>query len=292
MSERSHTYRTRAVILRRRNYADADRILTVYTPAFGKRYYIAKGARKTASRKAGHLELFNHANLLVAQARTWDIITESVTVESYMRLRADLDCISQAAYICELVDAFGGEDDENRPLWDLLLFSLREIDAQAQNGALLLRWFELRLLALMGFQLQLFGCLHCGEGLQAVKNYLHLQAGGVYCPGCGQTLKGAEPIAPHVLKILRHLTRVEWPQVRNVKLRQTTAQAVEDVLQRYLVTVLERRLKSAGFIRRLRLAPLGGNASQQSGGPFPAGFDVDEQPHSPGPDGQSADETD
>ena len=286
MAERSHAYRTRAVILRRRNYADADRILTVYTPSFGKRFLIAKGARKTASRKAGHLELFNHANLLVAQARTWDIITESVTVESFLGLRADLDGISQAAYICELVDAFGGEDDENRPLWDLLLFSLRELDANAGDGALLLRWFELKLLALMGFQLQLFDCLGCGEDLRAVKNFLHLQAGGVYCPGCGQTLKGAEPIAPQVLKILRHLTRVEWPEVRRVRLRPATAQAVEEVLHRYLVFVLERRLKSADFIRSLRLAPQVSAAPPANGGPTPAGHDVDQHLPSPGTGGQ------
>lgn len=286
MSERSHSYRTRAVILRRRNYGDADRILTVYTPSYGKRFFIAKGARRTASRKAGHLELFNHANLLVAQARTWDIITESVTVESYLGLRADLDTISQAAYICELVDAFGGEDDENRPLWELLLFSLRELDAKTEDGALLLRWFELKLLTLMGFQLQLFGCLGCDEGLLAVKNYLHLQAGGVYCPGCGQTLNGAEPIAPQVLKILRHLTRVEWPKVRHLRLRQTTARAVEDVLQRYLVIVLERRLKSADFIRRLRLAPAVGATAPENGGQASAGHDGDEQLLSPGEGGK------
>ena len=286
MAERSRAYRTRAVILRRRNYGDADRILTVYTPSFGKRFLIAKGARKTASRKAGHLELFNHASLLVAQARTWDIITESVTVESYRCLRADLDSISQAAYICELVDAFGGEDDENRPLWDLLLFSLRELDANTEDVALLLRWFELKLLALMGFQLQLFDCLGCGEGLRAVRNFLHLQAGGVYCPGCGQTLKNAEPIAPQVLKILRHLTRVEWPEVRHVRLRQATAQAVEEVLHRYLVFVLERRLKSADFIRILRLAPQVSAAPPANGGPTAAGHDVDEQLHSPGAGGQ------
>ncbi len=285
MSERSHSYRTRAVILRRRNYGDADRILTVYTPSFGKRFFIAKGARKTASRKAGHLELFNHANLLLAQARTWDIITESVTVESYLGLRADLDSISQAAYICELVDAFSGEDDENRPLWELLLLSLRELNAKREGGTLLLRWFELKLLVLMGFQLQLFGCLGCGEELRAVKNYLHFHAGGVYCPVCGQTLKGAEPIAPQVLKILRHLTRVEWPEVRNLQLRQATARSVEDVLQRYLVTVLERRLKSVDFLRRLRLAPVPSAAPAENAAPAPVGQDVDEHPHSPGTGG-------
>ena len=255
MPERSHTYRTRAVILRRRNYSDADRIVTVFTPDLGKRFLIAKGARKTTSRKAGHLELFNHANLLVAQARTWDIITECVTVESFLCLRADLDSIGRAAYICELVDAFTAEDDESHLLWELLLLCLRELNAGTDGGDLLLRWFELSLLSLMGFQPQLFDCLGCGDELLPDKNYLHLQAGGVYCPDCGLALQSTEPIAPDVLKILRHLTRTHWPELRSLQLRQSTARAVENILHRYLVNVLERRLKSADFLHRLRLAP-------------------------------------
>jgi DNA repair protein RecO (recombination protein O) len=269
MADRSHTYRTRAVILRRRNQGDADRILTVFTPALGKRMLIAKGVRKTSSRQAGHLELFSHASLLVAKARTWDIITESVTVESFLGLRTDLDGISRAAYLCELVDAFSAEDDENQPLWELFLLSLRELNDQSNGGKgdLLLRWFELHLLSLMGFQPQFFQCLGCENDLQSVTNYLHLHAGGVYCPGCGQALPDAEPIMPDVLKVLRHLSRTPWPEIRGLQLRQSTQRALESILHRYLVYVLERRLKSADFLNRLRLLPAAGTEAADMAAP-------------------------
>ena len=259
MVERSHSYRTRAVILRRRNYSDADRILTVFTPSLGKRVLIAKGSRKTTSRKAGHLELFNHVSLLVAQARTWDIITESVTVESFLQLRSDLDAISRAAYICELVDAFTAEDDEYEAVWELLLLCMRSLDGDPGSEAeadLLLRWFELQLLRLMGFQPELFVCLGCGEGLQPVANFLHLNAGGVFCPQCGRTMQGAELVDVSTLKILRHIARNQWEALHGLQLSLTSAMAVESVLQRYLATVLERRLKSTDFIHRLRQFPL------------------------------------
>ena len=260
MPERSHTYRTRAVILRRRSYSDADRILTVFTPRLGKRVLIAKGSRKTTSRKAGHLELFNHANLLVAQARTWDIITESVTVESFQQLRGDLDAISRAAYICELVDSFTAEDDEYEPVWELLLLCLRELDfgpLEAPGADLLLRWFELQLLRQMGFQPELFACLGCGDDVRPVENFLHLHAGGVFCPDCGRTTQDAEPINASTLKVLRHLSRTHWDALRGLRIGHSTTRAVESVLQRYLVTILERRLKSTDFIHRLRQVPAG-----------------------------------
>ena len=268
MAERSHSYRTRAVILRRRNYGDADRILTVFTPRFGKRILIAKGSRKTTSRKAGHLELFNHVNLLVAQARTWDIITESVTVESFLQLRGDLGAISRAAYVCELVDAFTAEDDDYEPVWELLLLGLRNLDSCPDLEAetdLLLRWFELQLLRLMGFQPELFACLGCGEDLQPLDNFLHLNAGGVFCPECGRTMQGAELVNVSTLRVLRHLARNQWEALRGLRIGPATIQAVESVLQRYLVVILERRLKSTDFIHRLRQVPAGREGSEEPG---------------------------
>lgn len=254
MTDRSRTYRTQAVILRRRDYSDADRILTVYTPRLGKVDLIAKGIRKTTSRKAGHLELFSHASLLVAQARTWDIITEVTTMESFLHLRGDLDCIGWAGYVCELVDAFGSAEDENQQLWEMLLFALRVLDSGEEQIDLFLRWFELHLLSLVGFQPELFHCLACGDELQAVTNYLGLAAGGVFCPRCGEAAGGTEPIEADLLKVLRHIQRSNWTEVRAVQLRPQTIQSVERILYRYLVLVLERQLRSVDFVRRLRSA--------------------------------------
>ncbi len=253
MNNRQRLYRTHALILRRRDYSDADRILTVFTPGLGKLELIAKGVRKTTSRKAGHLELFTHASLLVAQARTWDIITEAVTVESFRHLREDLDHIGRAGYICELLDAFTEAEDENQPLWDLALLALRVLnEASDYDPQLLLRWFELHLLSLTGFQPELFHCLGCGEALEPVTNFLSLQEGGVYCPRCGQSRVDCEAVPPDVLKILRHLQRQPWADIQRLKVRPSLLRQVENILYRYLLTVLERQLRSVEFLRRLQ----------------------------------------
>ncbi|MEZ4834922.1 MAG: DNA repair protein RecO [Caldilineaceae bacterium] len=251
MAERSRVNRMQGVVLRRRDQGEADRVLTVFTPDQGKRDLIAKGIRKTTSRKAGHLELFTHVSMLVAQARTWDIVTEATAVESFRHLREDLDSISRAAYVAELVDVFGEASDDSRNLWDLLLLALRELDEAEADPSLLLRWFELHLLSLAGFQPELFNCLGCGKPLEPVDNFLSLHAGGIYCPTCAENLSGVELISADVLKVLRHLQRSNWGAVRNLQVRSSNLQAAESILYRYLVTVLERQLKSADFVRRL-----------------------------------------
>jgi DNA repair protein RecO (recombination protein O) len=257
MSTRERLYRTRAVVLSRRDYSDADRILTIFTPDLGKRELIAKGVRKTTSRKAGHLEPLTHTSLLVAQARTWDIITEAVTVESFRHLRDHLDAIGYASYACELVNSFTQADDESQPLWELLLFVLRTLDeysgGQTQfEPRLLLRWFDLQLLSLAGFQPQFFHCLGCGKPLQPEINYLKLSEGGVFCPRCGELQNDVEALEADLLKVLRYLQSQPWPEVAKLHVRSHILQGVENILYRYLLTLLEHHLKSTDFLRRLR----------------------------------------
>lgn len=257
MPDRQRIYRTHAVVLRRRDHQDADRILVVFTPGLGKLELVAKGVRKTTSRKSGHLELFTHSTLMVAQARTWDIITEAQTVESFRYLRNDLDAIGRGSYVCELVDAFSESDNENQPLWELLLLTLRELDQGAQanqggDGQVLLPWFNLHLLTLSGFQPQLFTCLACDREITPVVNYLSLSEGGVFCPECGQSQTALEAIDPDVLKILRHLQRSAWSEVRQLSVRPQVLRRVENILHRYILTVLERHLRSTEFLRRLQ----------------------------------------
>jgi DNA repair protein RecO (recombination protein O) len=254
MSNRQRVYRTHAVVLRRRDFRDADRILTLFTPNYGKLEVIAKGVRKTTSRKAGHLELFSHSALMVAQARTWDIVTEVVGIESFPSIRTDLDKISHAAYIGELIDCFSESDDENQPLWELLILTLQELDALAvpETHYLLQHWFELHLLSLVGFQPELFQCLNCGEELQPVTNFISLVDGGVLCPNCGRGQRNLETIDADVLKVLRFIQSRHWSAVRQVNVRPHILRQVGNLLYRYLLTVLERQLKSVDFMRRLQ----------------------------------------
>ena len=269
MPDRSRVRSSHVLVLRRKDVADADRVLTVLTPGEGKLELLAKGVRKTTSRKSGHLEPYTHAHVMVAQARTWDIITEATTVEAFRHLRDNLDAIGCAAYLCELLDCFSEDGDENRLLWDLALFALRTLDDEAQAANLaaqiagagdaggelppsnLLRWFDLQLLSVAGFQPQLFNCLGCDADLEPVLNFFSLAEGGVFCPRCGPLRNDVEPIDPDTLKVLRYLQSQPWQTVQRLQLRPSLARTADTLRLRYLCHVLERHVRSAHFLRRL-----------------------------------------
>ena len=248
---RERLYRTEAIILKRSDFGEADRLLTFFTPYRGKLRAIAKGARKPQSRKSGHLELFSHTRLLLAQGRNLDIVTQAETVEPFLPLREDLLRTSYAYYAAELVDSFTGDEDENRPLFDLLLAAFHWF-SHARDMALIARFFELRLLALLGYQPQLFQCVNCQTQIEPVINFFHPGEGGVLCPRCGEGRSETSPLSLNALKVLRFLQTHDYDTVRMLRIRSSLHVELESVMLRYLTYILERNLKSVDFLHRLR----------------------------------------
>jgi DNA repair protein RecO (recombination protein O) len=238
-------------VLRRTDFGEADRLLTVFTPDRGKLKVIAKGARKPTSRKSGHVELFSHSQFLVAVGRNLDIVTQAETLEPYLPLREDLLRTTYAYYVAELADAFTAERDENRPLFALLKDVLGWL-CTAEDLRLAARHYELHLLGLAGYQPQLFVCGGCRRQLQPESNYLSAEEGSVFCPGCGHGRAGTSELSVSALKVLRFLQTREWDTCRLLRLSSASHAEVERVMNHYITYHLERKLKSVDFIHRLR----------------------------------------
>jgi len=253
---RERLYRTEAIILRHADLGEADRLLTIFTPGRGKLRVVAKGARKPISRKSGHVELFMRTTLLIARARDLDIVSQAETLEAYRPLRDDLVRSTYAHYVVELLDRFTAEEEENAALYDLLADTLARL-CETENPMLAVRFYELRLLMLAGYQPRLFDCVRCGRVLHEVESEappygFDCGLGGVLCTECAQS-RDALPLTLAALKVMRHALRVEWPAFAALKLRPLVARQVEQTIQRYISYILERNLKSVEFLRTLCL---------------------------------------
>jgi DNA repair protein RecO (recombination protein O) len=248
---RQRLYRTEAIVLKRRDYGEADRVLTVFTPDHGKLVLLGKGVRKTLSRKAGHVELFSHATFLVAKGRTWDLVTQAETIEPNLGLRDDLLRTSYAFYVAELLDGFTEERDSHPPLFRLLQQTLARLTGQADPRTVA-RFYELRLLALAGFQPQLFHCVECQEPLEPLTNYFSAADGGVLCPRHGEGRVGSERLALPLFKTLRFMQTREWETVARLNLSDGVQAELGRLLQSYIVYQLERNLRSVAFLHSLQ----------------------------------------
>ncbi len=277
-------YDTEGVVLRRTDFGEADRILTIFTPAHGKVRAIAKGVRRTTSRLAGHLELFTRTQLLLATGRDLDIVTQAEARERLDALSRDVARASAAWYATELVDRFLADADPHPRLYALYVATLRRLaaDAQTQMDAhatalaardaqsqlspalppsptptpaqsqasswLALRYFELRLLDELGYRPNLHQCANCDAPLRPEENGYSADLGGALCPACLH-LAGRR-ISLNALKILRLLQTNEWAALPHVRIEAPLQGEIEAILQTTIRYHLDRDLRSLAFLHQ------------------------------------------
>lgn len=243
--------RVDAVVLRHSDYGEADRLLTVFTRQMGKLRVIAKGARKIASRKAGHIEPFTHVRLQLAKGKDMFLVTQADTVDAYLPLRDDLTLTGQAAYVLELLDRFSYEEQTESPsTFKLLTETLARLAAQADVWVVI-RYYEMRLLDHVGFRPQLFECANCGRAIQPEDQYFSFTAGGVICPRCGQGLPNLRAISVETLKYLRHFQRSSYAEALRARPGLDVQKEAESLMQGYFTYLLERELNTPGFLKKI-----------------------------------------
>lgn len=248
------TYRAEGIVLRGYDLGEADRILTILTRDHGKVRAVAKGVRKTMSRKGGHLEPFCRCSLLLAQGRDLDIVAQVETLDAFARLRADLDTLLPAYYLAELVDAFTEESTEQRALYEAFYAALVALEHGA-DAAAVSRWFEMFVLTVSGLAPAWSACAGCGKPIEPDIAYAFShERGGLLCPACRARDRLARPVAPQTVKLLRLLAREPLARIVRVRLPYDALVEVEGLLGGAIHAAAERELRSPLVLERLRTA--------------------------------------
>lgn len=122
------TYKTAGIIIKRRNYSETDKLITLLTSDSGKVILRAKGIRNINSRRVSHLDLLRYTKINVYKGRTYDLITEVETIETFQNLRSNLDFIAHTYEIIEIIDRLCPENEKHYNIFKLLLGFLINID--------------------------------------------------------------------------------------------------------------------------------------------------------------------
>lgn len=144
------SFNDEGIILARKNYSEADRILIVFSKNHGRISLLAKGVRKVSSRKRGHLEIFNHIKFQAVYGRGLDLITEAEIIENFAEVRKSLKKVSLAYYFMEVVGRTTHEDEPHQELFNLILNYLHRLKSEIKLKDLRLR-FIVDILVSLGF---------------------------------------------------------------------------------------------------------------------------------------------
>ena len=251
----SYQYNGEALILKSRRHGEADLILTLLTADLGKFDVLARGARKAKSRKSGHVEPFVLASFSLRRSKWLPEVVEAQIQDAFPLCRASLEKVTQASYICELIDSLNQPSDPgelSQDLFDLLHFVLHTMNQGESRSSLLLRWFELQVLTLTGFQVELQYCTECKQEAEPRACYFNLMHGGILCPDCGPSIERAERISLPEFKALRFLQRSDWGTASQYEFPEHVLKECGTLLSRFISSILERQLRTERFRRQLR----------------------------------------
>jgi DNA repair protein RecO (recombination protein O) len=255
------SYQTHGVILKQTKLGEFDKIVTIYTLEHGKVKAVAKGACRPSSKLGGNVEPLTHSLLFLAKGRNLDILTQSQTINGFLALKSDLWRMACGLYIVELIDSFTVEGSETRPLFDLLLDTLNQLEKPDSSEAVL-RYFELHLLHHLGYRPQLHRCITCDSPLKPEINFLSPAKGGLMCPDCnsqennsyeqteevsarpeqteGVSSEASLRVSVAALKVLRLWQSCDYATAMRVRVGPELALELERALRDYIRYILQR----------------------------------------------------
>lgn len=137
-------------VLKRVNFSESDRYITIFSKYHGKIEVVARGVRKITSRRASHVEMLNLIEFQSVKGHKNYILTEAVLINPYSSLKQDLKCIEKVFLLCELINLLCPPHEVHSEVFMLLENLLRKIEIQQLENVNFVA-FQQKLLMLLGF---------------------------------------------------------------------------------------------------------------------------------------------
>jgi DNA repair protein RecO (recombination protein O) len=245
-------YSAEAVVLRKVDYGEADRILTLFTRERGKLPAIAKAVRRAKSRMSGQLDVFSHGQMQLAEGRRMDVVTQFQRITRSDGLAADLPRGAAAAVVVEVADKVLEERHPQPELFEVVIGAIDHLSDPSVSARLELCDFLMRVLGELGYTPALIDCARCGKPIGEFGLGFSPIAGGAICAACNASELPSPSISARSVKVLRVCAAGDRDLFFRLRLDEDDLAALEGALEAQLEHHLDRQLKSIDFARRVR----------------------------------------
>lgn len=191
-------YRTKGIVLSKRDSGEADQIFSLYTQDFGKIEVVGRAIRKITSKLRAGIDVFYFIEVEFIQGKNRKILTDAIVIDKFLKLRKNpealapleteflmgLACVGQIAKVVGCLIPTEKKDEE---VWQLLLLAFQKLNnyqLSTINYQLLSHYFLWNFFHLLGYSPELYVCPICSNKLLPETSFLSPQHGGVVCWQC------------------------------------------------------------------------------------------------------------
>lgn len=244
-----------AIVLRAIEHGDDDKIITFFTLKRGKISLIAKGAKKSIKRFAGILELFSVLNLdwAYGRGRGLPILQEASIAHAFERIRTNIAKTAYASYWCELVYRWMEQGQKQPPVYELLEYTLDELNAGDLSEETLHITFQLRFMVINGFRPGFEHCSICRTPFEEFGSNsvaFDVRRGGVICPKCHPQKPGRLHLSKGTIKLLRWVLNAPLEKLHRIRFSRQATQESLAMLEAFVSYHLGKETKSLKFLKQ------------------------------------------
>jgi DNA repair protein RecO (recombination protein O) len=246
------TYVDEGIVLRRVDYGETDRVLTVLTRDHGKLGVLARGVRRAGSRLAAHTDLFARSTMQLARGRgELEVLTEARRLGPVTTL-GDARRSACAALCAELADhALEPGHPLEEGLFDLVGDALAACAEPTRDPRAAVIWFARRMIDRLGYGPELYACAGCRRPLEERPARFSAAGGGLLCPACAAADPAGVDCPVIAIKVLRVAAAGDDGLYRRLRLDPEVLAVLEAVVEQELARHVDRRLRSLEVLRGL-----------------------------------------
>lgn len=204
------TLHTPALVIRRADYSDYDRMVTLFSPEYGRIDAIARGCRRPKSPLVNAVEPFTSGEFQLYAHKDRFTLEQCQISESFFDLRSDYDRLCHGVYWLKLLDMTLLPDVPAPELFMITLRALAHLNYGELPPEMVTMAYEMHFMALNGYAPQMNACVRCGQPLDGDARF-DPGLGGAVCLHCPST---AMAISNGARRIMMKLPRTRFDQFR------------------------------------------------------------------------------
>jgi len=221
-------YRTKALILGKRDFREADRFFTFFTKEFGRIEAMAKAERKIKSKLRGGLELFYLSEIEFIQGRNWKTLVDASLVNDFRGIHNNLSSLKAAYGVAEVFDSLVKGQEKDLEIWEVLEETLQKL-SEEKSPFLVFQYFFWNFIGILGYWPQLYQCAGCNSELSEGKLYFSPARGGLVCESCIDNTDNPKRVDSDVIKVLRLILEEDYSSLEQLKLSENHRENLADI---------------------------------------------------------------
>ena len=240
----------KGIVLREYPTGESDKYIHVLTKERGFIEIYVRGGRKTVSKNAGGSQLFAYSVFSLRVSKGNYYLDSCRSINIFYKLREDLQRLSLAGYIGEIISYTAGQREQKEDVMRLVLNTFHYLAQGTKDCALLKSVFELRFVSEIGMMPDIVCCAVCMTYMTEHMCF-DLLSSKLYCAGCVPRVNDSVlmHIPSSVVHAMRHIVFADFNRLFNFKLAPQNMRKLSELTERYMLLHINKNFKTLDFYK-------------------------------------------